>query len=153
MNSVLCRLLYDLCPLLLSNLSTDESRKKMTSLTSLHASGGREKTNERRKEKTGGAREERWEDEEAGARRKKKRKKEGGRNKEEMGAEDKEKRQGEKREGGCCRLGMPGKRSAASSALLFDKLRKTVAWINPLLSYLLRCRAFHRWVYKWVPVG
>lgn len=84
---------------------------------------------------------------------KKKRKKEGGRNKEEMGAEDKEKRQGEKREGGCCRLGMPGKRSAASSALLFDKLRETVAWINPLLSYLLRCRAFHRWVYKWVPVG
>lgn len=79
MNSVLCRLLYDLCPLLLSNLSTDESRKKMTSLTSLHASGGREKTNERRKEKTGGAREERWEDEEAGARRKKKEKRrEGG---------------------------------------------------------------------------
>ena len=65
----------------------------------------------------------------------------------------KKERPGEEREGGCCRLGMPGKRSAASSALLFDKLRETVAWINPLLSYLLRCRAFHRWVYKWAPVG
>lgn len=68
---------------------------------------------------------------------------------EEIGA----KRQRGKREGGCCRLGMPGKRSAASSALLLDKLRETVAWINPLLSYLPRCRACHRWVYKWAPVG
>lgn len=55
-----------------------------------------------------------------------------------MGAEDKE-RDGEVRENeGCCRLGMPGKRSAASSALPPDKLWERVAWINPLSSFLQR---------------
>lgn len=68
----------------------------------------------------------RWEGEEVGARRKKR----GG---EMRKWEQKRKKDREKR-GGCGRLGMPGKRSAASSALLLDKLRETVAWINPPLS-------------------
>lgn len=65
-----------------------------------------------------------------------------------MGADDKKNREG-KQERGCCRLGMPRKRSAASSTLRLDKLWERVAWINPPLSYLLRCQAFHIWVHKW----
>lgn len=58
-----------------------------------------------------------------------------------MGAEDEE-RNWEKQEGECCRLGMLGKRSAASSALLLDKLRETVAWINPPLSLFTEMSGF-----------
>lgn len=31
-------------------------------------------------------------------------------------------------------MGMPGKRSAASSVHLLDKVKETLAWINPVLS-------------------
>lgn len=103
---------------------------KMTSLTSLHATRGRKKANRKergkewslRKEKIGERiREGGW----GGKRSRRQRK-----------------RRSRKWDWGCWRLGMPGKRSTASSALLHDKLRETRAWINPPLSLFTETSSF-----------